>query len=139
MTGDAVRQVFAAILPQEEIDRLCQEGGVIERQRRLHLGMLVRALVISAGTPGGAYQADILRSYLACEVPHVARSALYRWFDEPLVRCMAALADRALADARAQQVDLSGPLCGVTDWYLVDATTVTGREALRQECPGTGA
>jgi hypothetical protein len=38
--------------------------------------MLVRAMVISAGTPGGAYQADILRSYLEFEVPTVARSAL---------------------------------------------------------------
>jgi hypothetical protein len=47
MTGDAVRQVFEAMLPQEEIDRLCQECGVIERQRKLNLGMLVRAMVIS--------------------------------------------------------------------------------------------
>jgi hypothetical protein len=34
MTGDEVRQVFEAILPQEEIDRLCEPCGVIERQRR---------------------------------------------------------------------------------------------------------
>jgi putative transposase len=138
MTGDEVRQVFETMLPQEEIDRLCQQFGVIERQRKLHLGMFVRAMVISAGTPGGAYQADVLRSYLECEVPHVARSAFYRWFDEPLERFMAALADRALAYARAQQVDLSGPLCGVQDWYIVDATTVTVRDALREEFPGTG-
>ena len=62
MTGDEVRQVFEAMLPQEEIDHLCQQVGVVERQRKLNLGMLVRALVISAGTPGGAYQADVLRS-----------------------------------------------------------------------------
>jgi hypothetical protein len=48
------------------------------------------------------------------------------------------LAERALAYARAQQVDLSGPLCGVTDWYIIDATTVTVRDALRAEFPGTG-
>jgi len=138
MTGDEVREVFEAILPQEEIDRLCQQFGVVERQRKLNLGMFVRAMVISAGTPGGAYQADVLRSYLECEVPHVARSAFYRWFDEPLEQCMEVLADRALAYARAQQVDLSGPLCGVTDWYIVDATTVTVRDALREEFPGTG-
>jgi len=138
MTGDEVRQVFEAMVPQETIDRLCQECGVIERQRQLNLGMLVRAMVISAGTPGGAYQADVLRSYRECEVPHVARSAFYRWCDEPLERCMEALADHSLAYARAQQVDLSGPLCGVTDWYIVDATTVTVREALREEFPGTG-
>jgi putative transposase len=138
MTGDEVRQVFEAMLPQEEIDRLCQECGVIERQRKLDLGMFVRAMVISAGTPGGAYQADVLRSYLEFEVPHVVRSAFYRWFDEPLERFMAALADHALAYARTQQVDLSGPLCGVTDWYIVDATTVTVRDALLEEFPGTG-
>src|SRR4029434_5424862 len=138
MTGDEVRPVFEAMLPQVEIDRLCEECGVIERQRKLHLGTLVRAMVISAGTPGGAYQAEILRSYLEFEVPHVARSAFYRWFDEPLERCMGALAEHARAYARAQQVDLAGPLCGVTDWYIVDATTVRVRDALRQEFPGTG-
>jgi hypothetical protein len=126
------------MLPQEEIDRLCQQFGVIERQRKLNLGMFVRAMVISAGTPGGAYQADVLRSYLEFEVPPVARSAFYRWFDEPLERFMEALATRAQAYARAQPVDLAGPLCGVTDWYIVDATTVTVRDALREEYPGTG-
>jgi hypothetical protein len=139
MTGDEVRQVFEAMLPQEEIDRLCREFGVVQRERKRNLGMFVRAMVISAGTPGGAYQADVLRSYLEFEVPHVARSAFYRWFDEPLERFMAVLAERALAYARAQPVDLSGPLCGVTDWYIVDATTITVREALLEEFPGTGS
>src|SRR6266404_1332712 len=138
MTGEEVRQVFETMLPQDEIDRLCLQCGVIERQRKLNLGMFVRAMVISAGTPGGAYQADVLRSYLECEVPHVARSAFYRWFDEPLEQCMEVLADRALAYARAQEVDLSGPLCDVQDWYIVDATTVTIRDALIEEFPGTG-
>jgi putative transposase len=138
MTGDEVRQVFEAMLPQEEIDRLCEQFGVIERQRKMNLGMFVRAMVISAGTPGGAYQADALRSYLEFEVPSVARSAFYRWFDAPLERFMAALAERALAYARAQQVDLSGPLDCVQDWYIVDSTTVRIRDALREEFPGTG-
>jgi len=138
MTGDEVREVFETMLPQEEIDRLCQQFGVIERQRKLNLEMFVRAMVISAGTPGGAYQADVLRSYLECEVPPVARSAFYQWFDEPLERFMEALAERAQAYARAQTVALSGPLCGVTDWSIVDATTVTVRDALREEFPGTG-
>src|SRR5512132_122060 len=138
MTGEDVRQVFETILPQQDIERLCAQCGVIERQRKLHLGMLVRAMVIAAGTPGGAYQADILRSYLEFEVPRVARSAFYRWFDEPLEQFMTALADRALAYARAQQVDLAGILGGVKDWYIVDSTTVTIRDALRDEFPGTG-
>jgi hypothetical protein len=99
MTGDEVREVFEAVLPHGEIARLCQQFGVIEPQRKLPLGMFVRAMVISAGTPGGAYQADILRSYLAFEVPPVARSACSRWFDEPLEQFLAALAERAQAYA----------------------------------------
>ena len=75
MTGEDVRQVLEAILPHQEMEGLCARFGVIERQRKLHLGMLVRAMVIAAGTPGGAYQADIRRSYLECDVPRVARSA----------------------------------------------------------------
>jgi hypothetical protein len=100
--------------------------------------MLVRAMVIAAGTPGGAYQADILRSYLGFPVPRGARSAFYRWFDEPLEQFMAALADRALRYARTQQVDLTGMLGGVQDWYIVDATTGHVRDALRDEFPGAG-
>jgi putative transposase len=138
MTGDEVRQVFETMLPQAEIERLCQQCGVIERQRKLHLGMLVRAMVISAGTPGGAYQADILRAYLEFAVPRVTRAAFYRWFDAPLEQCMAALAEHALVYAQAQQVDLPGPLSGVKDWYIVDSTTVTVRDALMDTFPGTG-
>ena len=48
---------------------------LIERERKLNLGMFVRARIISAGTPRGAYQEDVLRSYLECEGPRVARSA----------------------------------------------------------------
>jgi putative transposase len=139
MTGDEVRTVFEQMLPQDEIDRLCQQCGVIERQRKLHLGMLVRAMVISAGTPGGAYQADVLRSYLECAVPPVTRAAFYRWFDTPLEQCMAALAERALAYAQAQQVDLPGPLSGVKDWYIVDSTTVRVRDTLIEDFRGAGA
>jgi hypothetical protein len=101
MTGEDVREVFETILPQRDTERLCVQCGVIERQRKLHLGMLVRAMVIAAGPPGGAYQTDVLRSYLECAVPRVPRSAFYRWFDEPLEQFMAALADRAEVDATA--------------------------------------
>ena len=34
MTGDEVRTVFERLLPQDEIGRLCQLCGVIERQRK---------------------------------------------------------------------------------------------------------
>jgi Transposase DDE domain len=96
MTGDDVRTVFEQMLPQDESDRLCQQCGVIEQQRKLNLGRLVRAMI------------------------------------------MAALAERSLTYARAQPVDLPGPLSGVKDWYMVDSTTVKVRDSLIVDFPGTG-
>ncbi len=75
MTGEDVRQVLEAMLPQPDSERLWAPLGGIERQRTLPLGMLVRAMRIAAGTPGGAYPADVWRSSLACEVPQVAGAA----------------------------------------------------------------
>jgi hypothetical protein len=138
MTGEDVREVCETILPPQDIARLCVPCGVMARPRTLPLGRLVRALVIAAGPPGGAYQADSLRSYLACAVPRVTRSACYRGFDAPLDQCLAALAERALADARAQQVELAGSGGAVKDWDIVDSTTGHVRAALREACPGTG-
>jgi hypothetical protein len=69
MTGDEVRAAFEELLPQAEMNRLGRQCGVIERQRKLNLAMLGRAMAIAAGTPGGAYQADIWRASLESEVP----------------------------------------------------------------------
>jgi hypothetical protein len=138
MTGDEVRQVCEAMWPQAERERLCAPFEVIERQRKLPWGRLGQAMGISAGPPGGADQADVRRSDLACEVPPVGRSAVSRWCDAPLERFMAARADRALTSARTPPVELAGPLGGVTAGSMVEATTVTVRDARRQECPGTG-
>ena len=138
MTGDEVRQVCEAMVPQAESERRCAPFEVIERQRKLPLGLLGRALVISAGTPGGADQADVLRSDLACAVPPGGRSACSRWFDAPGARFMAALAARSLTSARTPPVELAGPLGGVTAGDLVEATPVKVRDALRQAFAGTG-
>ena len=139
MTGDEGRPVFEARRPQDALDRVCQPCGVLARQRQLTRGMWVRAMVMSAGTPGGASQADVLRSSVDGEGPRVTRAACSRWFDAPLEPCLAALAARALAEARAQEGDRPGPLRGVKDGSSVDATTGTVRDALLEDCPGTGA
>ena len=69
MPGDEVRTVFEQMRPQDEIDHLCVPCGMIEGQRKLPLGMLVR----------------------------------------------------------------------VQDGYLIDSTTVRGRDALIEDFRGTGA
>jgi hypothetical protein len=133
MTGDDVRTVFEPRLPQDEMDRLCQPCGVIKRPHKLHLGMLVQAMGLAAGTPGGAYQADVWRSSLAGAVPRVTRAAFCRGFDGPLAPGMA-----ARAYAWAQLVAWPGSLSGVTDGSMGDAAVGTVRDAPIADGPGTG-
>lgn len=54
MTGDEVWEVFEAIVPPEEVACLGQQFGVVEHDRKLNLGVFMQAVVISAGTLGGA-------------------------------------------------------------------------------------
>ena len=105
MPGDAVCQVFEALLPQAAIDRLCPPCGVSERQANCRSGCWCGPWSCRR-CPGGAYQADVVRAYLKCAVPQVTRAAFSRGFDAPLEPCRAALAERALA--QAQQVELPG-------------------------------
>jgi hypothetical protein len=39
MTGEDVRHMLESILPHEAIEGLCMPCGVIERQRKLNLGI----------------------------------------------------------------------------------------------------
>jgi hypothetical protein len=150
MTGDDGREVFEAILPQEEINRLGVDCGVIAPQRKMNLGRLVRAMVIAAGTPGGAYQADILRSSLEYEVPQVARSAFYfsparehdrrhLTIDESWRGC-GLLADLAYASlARLQACNDHGVRCVIRlkDTWTPTVDLMARGEVTQEFLPGT--
>ena len=138
MQGKDVREVFGAILPTSEVEKLADELGVIERERKLQLVELVRSIVLETGTPNGGVQADIMRAYLENEVPTVTRPAFYGWFHEPLERLMERLAHRALKYAYSLKVDLPSPLDIVSDWYIVDSSTVKLSDTLVDEFQGTG-
>lgn len=138
MTGAAMREVFETILPQNLIEDFARLFGVVERERVFDVAAFVRSSVIAAGSPLGGLQADAIRNYLESGAPKVARSALYRKFDEAYEALMEALAQNALEYARAQQVDLPGILAGVTDWRIVDSSTVKVRDTVKGEFPGTG-
>jgi hypothetical protein len=138
MTGAAMREVFETILPQNLIEDFARLFGVVERERVFDVAAFVRASVIAAGSPLGGLQADAIRNYLESGAPRVARSALYRKFDDAYEALMEALAQNALDYARAQQVDLPGILAGVTDWRIVDSSTVKVRDIVKGEFPGTG-
>ena len=111
MTGDEVRHVLEAMVPQGEIACLCAPFGVIERQRTLKRGMFVRALVLSAGTPGGADPADVLRSSLEGEVPPVARPTMGIWSKDDMALVeenMTGSAAHVTAEWRYERIDGAG-------------------------------
>ena len=138
MDGRAMREVFEAILPQGLIEDFARLFGVVERERIFDVAAFVRASVIAAGSPLGGLQADAIRNYLESGGPRMARSALYRKFDESYEALMEALAENALDYAKAQEVDLPGALAGVKDWRIVDATTAKVSNKVRDEFPGAG-
>ena len=138
MDGSQVREVFEAVLPRELIEDFARLFGVVERERVFDVAAFVRASVIAAGSPFGGLQADAIRNYLESGAPRLARSALYRKFDQSYEALMEALAQNALEYAREQEVDLPGILAGVSDWRIVDATTVKVRDSVRDELPSTG-
>lgn len=138
MTGDAMREVFAALLPSDLIDDFARFFGVVERERVFEVSTFVRCAVMGAGSPGGGLQADMIRNYLEAVGRPMARSALYRKFDEEFEALMEVLAEHALEYARSQKVDLPGILAGVTDWRVVDSSTVKVNDAVKDVLPGTG-
>ena len=138
MTGDAMREVFETVLPTELIEGFARFFGVVERERVFQVATFVRASVIAAGSPGGGLQADAIRNYIDSGAPKMARSALYRKFDEQYEKMMEVLAENALEYARSQEVDLPGILAGVTDWRVVDSSTVKVSDKVKDELPGTG-
>lgn len=137
-TGAEVREVMETVLPTEEIERLCRDLGVVERERKLEVALFARSMVLAAGTPSGARQADALRTYVESGGAPVARSAGYRWFDEALAKLMERLSERAISMARADELDLPGILGGVSNWVIADSTTVRIYDGLLETYPGTG-
>lgn len=138
MTGDAMREVFEAILPNDLIEGFARFFGVVERERIFDVATFVRASVIAAGSPGGGLQADAIRNYIESGAPRMARSALYRKFDEQYEKLMEVLAENALEYARSVEVDLPGILAGVVDWRIVDSSTVKVSDTVKDDLPGTG-
>jgi hypothetical protein len=138
LVAEDLRSLFTAVLPGELIDELAVEFNLVERDRKVEIRSLVRALILSASTPDGGRQADALRAYLEMNVADISRAAFYKRFDERLERLMGKLAERAMAHAASLEVDLPGILGEVTDWYIVDSETAKLRGALKTALPGCG-
>src|SRR5690606_3368861 len=104
MTGQDLREVFEALLPNDAIEFFAAQFGVVERERKFEVANFVRASVIAAGSPFGGLQADAIRNYLESGGARMARSALYSKFDEGYEQLMRVLAENALEFARREKL-----------------------------------
>lgn len=139
MQGVDVRRVFETILPDEVLLGFVREAKLQERERKLDALKLLRAMIIAAATGYGGRQADVMRIYLENGTERVTRGGFYRWFGPALEQVMAEIRERALAYGKAMARDLPGILGEyVTDWHIVDSSTVKLDNALIAEYPGTG-
>lgn len=138
MTGNLLRTMLETVLPEAEIAAAVRATGFQQRERKLDPVALVRALVLSGGTPDGGRQVDALRAYLEQGVPRVVRGAFYSWFNQPLGLLMAHMAQKATEYARSMPTHLPGILAGRRDWRVMDSTVVKLRRALLPEFEGTG-
>lgn len=138
MTGDELRDHLRETLDTKTIHALSDKYGVQERERKLIVFELVVALILSGGTHEGGRQYDILRTYVENGAPRIRRGTFYSWFTEPLLKLVTELLDKAISLGQQQAKLLPGILGGVTDWRVVDSTTVRLDDALIDTFPGAG-
>jgi len=65
-----------------------------------------------------------LSNYLDSGAPRVVRGGFYAWFNDPLERLLTELLRRAQVEARNVPKLLPGLLGTVSDWRIVDSTTM---------------
>lgn len=138
MTGAELKKHMMTVLDLSNIEALARHYLVVQRERLLDIVSLVVALILTGGTHEGGRQYDVLRTYVENGAPRVTRGVFYSWFHAPLERLMIELLRRAIEVGQQQDKILPGILGGVTDWRVVDSTTIKLDKALVDEYPGTG-
>ena len=139
LNGHDARRVFESILPDDALAEIIDAARFEERSRKRDAVKLVRAMVIAASTGYGGRQADVMRVYFESGAPRVVRGGFYSWFGSALEKVMNAVADRALEFVRQQALDVPGILGrDVSDWHIVDSTTVRLDDSLMHVFPGAG-
>ena len=138
MTGDELRELFVDVLGGGGLDALVEKYGVQQRERKRDVYEFIIALILAGGTHDGGRQYDVLRTYLQNGGPHVARGTFYAWFTAPLLKLLIECLERAITFGQQQPKLLPGILSGVSDWRVVDSTTIRLDDALVDTFPGAG-
>lgn len=139
MLGSDVRRVFESILPDAALVEVSRAAALQVRERKLNVVQLLRAMIIAAATGYGGRQADVMRLYLEAGASRIVRGGFYAWFGVELETVMVTVHRLALEYALAMPRDLPGLLgAHVTDWHIIDSSTVKLNKALITEYPGAG-
>jgi hypothetical protein len=138
VTANELKEIMETILPESVLTKAVEAAKFEQRERKRDAMKFLQAMLISAASPAGGRQADIMRTYFENGAPKVARGSFYDWFGPPLEAVMQELAGHALEFVQAQETDLPGILGCVTDWRIVDSTTVRLHDDLKSEYPGAG-
>jgi hypothetical protein len=139
LRGQDVRDVFEAILPQDDLREIIRKAKFEERSRKRDAVAFVRAMVIAAATGYGGRQRDVARIYFENGAPRVVRGGFYAWFGKELESAMDTVARKALAYGASLPLDPPRLLAQYArDFHIVDSSTVKLPDELFDEFPGAG-
>ena len=123
LSSRAVRTLLTSLFSSEMIDDLAQERGVVERDRKIDIKMLVWTLVIGFAVGGEARSiAGYRRAYELATDESIAPSSFYDRSSERLEQLL-----RDLFDHTAEEVAVPHTLAPAFDRYrdvVADATVV---------------
>ena len=138
MTGEQLQALMSDVFGKELMFELARKYKVIQRQRCMDLIGFVLSLIFTGGTEECGRQYAVLSRYLENGAPKVVRGAFYAWFTEPLEMLLSELLRRALQVASTLPKLLPGILGTVSDWLVVDSSTVVLRHKLVEQWKGCG-
>lgn len=138
MDAAKLRDVVRTALPREKVLGFAREVGALRRESLIELDGLVNALVLTARTPSGGRQADVMRAYVKATGTNPVRGAFYARFNKSLESLLARLLNDALDAARRDRVLLPKAIDEVRDWIAIDSETVKLHPSLKAVYPGTG-
>ena len=139
LRSEDVREVFEAILPEEELRQIIDKAKFEERSRKRDAVAFLRAMVIAAATGYGGRQRDVARIYFENGAQRVVRGGFYAWFGQELEEAMDAVARRAIAYGASLPLDTPRLLAEYAcDFHIVDSSTVKLPIDLFEGFPGAG-
>jgi hypothetical protein len=123
VNGNQLKKIMETVLPDAALQRVVGAAGFEQRERKRDALEFLRAMLVSAASPAGGRQADIMRTYFENGTPRVARGSFYDWFGPPLEDAMSKLSKITQSYAASQPKELPGVLGCVDDWLIIDSTT----------------